>query len=452
MVSYSKNTRYFGTNGIRGIPNKDLSMEFCLRMGMAIGTFHGSGRIAMARDTRISGDSVFNSVSSGINSVGIDIEDLGVLPTPALQYYCKTFSVPGVMITASHNPPEFNGIKCIASDGTELDSRDEESIERLYEAGSFKTAGWNDVGRISKVSSAIDIYVRGITGKVRVDLIRRRRFRVAFDAGCGASYVSTPRLLEALGCSMVTVNCFPDGTFSGRNSEPKEENLVDLKKIMKDGSFDLGIAHDGDADRVVFLDEAGNFIDGDQSLSLLVKGTIGKGDTVVTPVSSSDSIEEICREKGAKLIRTVVGAPVVSRTMIREKARIGGEENGGVIYGDHQYCRDGAMTAALFLDMLAKSNSKPSELMKELPPYRIFRMSVPISKPWNDISKRFSESIKGMKVDKTDGFKIHEDRSWVLVRPSGTEPIVRIYGQSDSLQSAREMAIKYGEIIKSMLK
>ena len=452
MVEVSKNTRYFGTNGIRGIPNRDLTMDFCLQMGKAIGTFHNTGIVAMARDTRISGNAVFSAVSSGILSTGMNIEDLGILPTPALQYYCKTFSVPGVMITASHNPPEFNGIKCIAKDGTELHWTDEERIEKIYEGGSFKSVDWRNIGTIRSVNTAVSLYVNGITEHVRADLIRKKKFRVLFDAGSGASFETTPKLLESLGCSMVTLNCFPDGTFSGRHSEPKEENLHDMQNIMKNGSFDLGIAHDGDADRVVFFDENGNFIDGDQSFSLIVKSTVKEGDVVVTPVSSSDSMDEICREKGASLIRTKVGAPIVSRTMIEKKAKIGGEENGGVIYGEHQFCRDGAMTAALFLNLLAQGDEKASDLIKELPKYRIFRISVPISRPWKDISKKFSETVEGKRIDRTDGLKIYEDDSWVLVRPSGTEPIVRIFGESSSLDSARSIAVRYREIIENLLK
>ncbi len=439
--------KLFGTNGIRGIPNEDLSMEFCLNMGKAIGSAFGDSLIAIGRDTRVSGQAIFNSVSAGILSTGRNLMDLGVLPTPALQFYCRRNGVPGVVITASHNPPEFNGIKCIDRDGTELRKEDENRIEDLFYGSEFNKANWGNIGNSSRYGLAIEDYVAGISSRIDSSAVRKRRFRVAFDAGNGASYFSTPLLLEKLGCSVVTLNCNPDGKFTSRNSEPKESNLADLKKVMKSGGFDLGIAHDGDADRAVFFNENGDFIDGDSSLSLLVSSVIASGDTVVTPVSSSDALDEICRKKNATLVRTKVGAPVVSREMIDRKARIGGEENGGVIFSDHQYCRDGAMTAALFLNLMAMKGKKPSELLAELPEYHLYRTSIRLEKSWSEIEGKFSGSINEKEVDRTDGFKIIEEGGWVLVRPSGTEPIVRVYGHSTGMDQAKTLAEKYMKLI-----
>ncbi len=425
-------------------------MEFCLNMGKAIGTAFSGGTVAVGRDTRISGPAILDSVVSGILSTGKSVIDLGVLPTPALQYYCKKKGFYGVVITASHNPPEFNGIKCIDCDGTELSKENENRIEDIYYGGEFRNAEWHDIGTVRQYSLAIEDYIDGISSLVDLDSLKRKRFRVAFDAGNGASYLSTPALLEKLGCSAVTLNCNPDGKFTSRNSEPKEENLVALKEVMKSGDFDLGIAHDGDADRAVFFNEKGEFIDGDRSLSLLVSSVIGKGDTVVTPVSSSDALDEICSKSGANLVRTRVGAPVVSRAMIENRARIGGEENGGVIFSDHQYCRDGAMTAALFLNLMASTGRKPSELAGALPQYHLHRTSVRLKKEWSSIEGAFAESLRGSEVDRTDGFKVRESRGWVLIRPSGTEPIVRIYGHSEDYETATELAGKYVSMIRKL--
>lgn len=452
MQGESSKKKLFGTNGIRGIPNEDLSMEFCLKMGKAIGTYFTGEIIAVARDTRVSGHSIMSSVVSGILSTGKNIIDLGILPTPALQFYCRNHQVYGVMITASHNPPEFNGIKCIDRDGTELSKQNEDRIEDAYYSDRFRTVPWKDIGQIYAYGLGIKDYVGGITEKVSSEKIAKRNYRVAFDAGNGAAYLSTPILLDRLGCSVVSLNCNPDGKFSSRPSEPKEENLVALREVMRTGSFDLGIAHDGDADRAVFFNEKGEFIDGDMSLSLLVGSVVRKGDTVVTPVSSSDMLEEICRSRGVELIRTRVGAPVVSREMIERKARIGGEENGGVIFSDHQFCRDGAMTVALFLNLMAETGRKPSELISELPQYHLYRTSLRLSSDWSSIERTFESKVRRLKTDRTDGFKIHEDSGWVLVRPSGTEPIVRIYGHSRNVEDARSLAEKYRNIIEEIQK
>lgn len=442
-----KYPRLFGTNGIRGIPNVELTSEFCVKMGRSIGQHFSSGTIVMGRDTRSTGDFVHSSVLSGVLSSGSDVIDLGILPTPALQYYCRTKGLFGIVITASHNPPRFNGIKCIDKDGTELDRSEEEKIEKVYHDGVFNEVPWNEIGRESFRNDALDLYHEAILSQVDRPAIRKKNFKVLVDTGNGASFASSPALIEKLGCRLVTLNANPDGRFSSRNSEPKPENLDDIMTLMKSGKFDLGIAHDGDADRAVFIDEEGNFIDGDKTLSLVVSSVISSGDRVVTPVSSSDAIQEICDSKGAILVRTRVGAPVVSRTMINEKAMIGGEENGGVIYGRHQYCRDGAMTAALVLNLMAVKGKKISQLISELPDYTIVKKQVELMMKWPTLLEKLSQHRAVQKADFTDGLKVIRDDGWILIRPSGTEPIIRIYGQSKSSKKANEYCREFSEIV-----
>ena len=437
----------FGTNGIRGEPNADLTPDFAMQIGKSIGTYFKDGTIAMGRDTRDTGPMIFNAVSSGIMSAGKEILDLGILPTPAIQYYCKINRIPGVVITASHNPPRFNGIKCIAADGTELPRNQEEVIEGIYYDRTFIQATWNNCGRVRIITDAVERYLAGIMQQVNAEAIRTQEFRVAFDAGNGAAYSSTPELLRRLGCSVVTLNANPDGKFTSRNSEPKPENLKDLINVVSGGKFDLGIAHDGDADRAVFIDSTGHFVDGDITLSLIVKSTIKPGDRVVTPISSSDAMDEICAAGGAELIRTRVGAPLVSRTMIEKKAKIGGEENGGIIYGPHQYCRDGAMTAALVLNLMAARKSGLKELISEIPEYHIHKLSTDRKVEWEIIKRGILGYASDMKTDTSDGIKVFLKDGWVLVRPSGTEPIIRIYGESRTFARARDIAQEYQALI-----
>ncbi len=437
----------FGTNGIRGEPNADLTPDFAMQIGKSIGTYFKDGTIAMGRDTRDTGPMIFNAVSSGIMSAGKEILDLGILPTPAIQYYCKINRIPGVVITASHNPPRFNGIKCIAADGTELPRNQEEIIEGIYYDRTFIQATWNNCGRVRIITDAVERYLAGVMQQVNAEAIRTQEFRVAFDAGNGAAYSSTPELLRRLGCSVVTLNANPDGKFTSRNSEPKPENLKDLINVVSSGKFDLGIAHDGDADRAVFIDSTGHFVDGDITLSLIVKSTIKPGDRVVTPISSSDAMDEICAAGGAELIRTRVGAPLVSRTMIEKKAKIGGEENGGIIYGPHQYCRDGAMTAALVLNLMAARKSGLKELISEIPEYHIHKLSTDRKVEWEIIKRGILGYASGMKTDTSDGIKVFLKDGWVLVRPSGTEPIIRIYGESRTFARARDIAQEYQALI-----
>lgn len=437
----------FGTNGIRGVPNRDLSVEFAQEIGKAIGTFYGKVPVAMGKDTRDTGNMIFNAVTSGLMSAGSSVIDLGILPTPAVQYYCKTKGIFGVVITASHNPPQFNGIKCIANDGTELRREDEEKIEKLYYEKDYETVSWEYAGSLKNDPTSLDLYIEGILSHVDVESIEKNQFRVLVDSGNGASYFTTPNLLRRLGCRVVSLNAYPDGKFTSRTSEPRPENLKDLITLMKSGSFSLGVAHDGDADRAVFIDEKGNFIDGDKTLSLVVRSVIKPGGKVVTPISSSDAIDEICAGAKASIIRTRVGAPIVSRTMIDNKAMIGGEENGGIIYGEHQYCRDGAMTVALILNLMASKNEKISKLISELPQYFIHKLSVERKKDWKSLEPGILSYSGASLLDKSDGLKIYLEDGWILMRPSGTEPIIRIYGQSRDEKRAKELALEYEALI-----
>ena len=439
-----------GTNGIRGVPNNDLTLELATGIGRAAGTFFNSPKIAMARDTRISGDMFLFAVASGAMSTGTDIVYIGELPTPGLQYYCKENHIPGIMITASHNPPQYNGIKAIDSDGTEIDEEKEVKIEEIYESRNYRMADWDRIGNYSYDSTGIDLYMNSIIDSVNSKAISESNLRVAIDTGNGASYYTSPEILTRLNCHPVSLNANPDGKFSSRNSEPKPENLSDLISIMKTGKFSIGIAHDGDADRCVFIDEKGNFVDGDRSLALITKHTVKRGNSVVTPVSSSDALSEICSEKGAKLILTRVGAPIVARAMIDNKATIGGEENGGIIYGKHQYCRDGAMTMALMLDLLAREKKPLSELLKDIPEYYMIKTSVPRNREWNEIKELITKKFTGKMFDFTDGIKVYDADGWTLIRPSGTEKIIRVFSESKFSEKAKSYNEEYVTFLKNL--
>ncbi len=444
-----KAKRLFGTNGIRGVPNEDLTPEFCAHVGQAIGTVFQTKSIAMGRDTRVSGEMIWSAVESGILSTGVNVIDLGILPTPAIQYYCKVHGVYGVIITASHNPPRFNGIKCIDRDGTEMRREDEEKIELVVEQSDFKKVTGKECGLKTSYPSAVDDYIEGIRKIITPENVKKAAFRVAIDTGNGAAFRSSPELLTGLNCRVVTLNANPDGNFTSRNSEPKPENLGDLIALMKTGRFDLGVAHDGDADRCVFVDENGNFVDGDRSLALIVKYFTSRGSKVVTPVSSSDCIEDVCAKNGAILVKTKIGAPIVSRTMIREKALIGGEENGGIIYGRHQYCRDGAMTMALILDLMAREKKKLSALLGDLPQYSMYKTSIELKEEWDEVRKRILNRAGAEEIDFTDGLKLYLREGWVLARPSGTEPIIRIFAQSSTQEKAKSLVEFIVEIAAS---
>ena len=454
-------TRLFGTNGVRGVVNEEMTAELALKLGGAIGTYlkkaKSRPKVAIGTDARISNHMLKSACSSGLLSVGCDVVDLGILPTPALQYAVKEKDFDaGVIITASHNPPQFNGIKVIDFDGTELARSQEEEIEDIYFGNKIKRAQWNEVGSLSTWDGAISLYKKGILSKVDADAIRKKKFRVVLDCGNGAGAVVAPDILKELGCETILLNCELDGLFRGRPSEPVPENLGKLMKVVKEEGAHLGIALDGDADRAIFIDENGNYVYGDKSFALLAKYIVegkGKG-KVVTPVSTSSCLEEVVREKGGEVLYTAVGSPIVARVMKREKAIFGGEENGGLIFPEHQYCRDSSMTIAKMLELLANSEKTLSELIDELPRYELVKLKTHCPNHLKErVLKKLVEKVRESfdKVDETDGVKIYMKEGWVLVRPSGTEPIFRIFAESKDKEVAKELADRYVKEVSSIV-
>ncbi len=448
-------TRLFGTNGIRGVIGEAMNADLAVKVGRSIGTFFGGGPVVLARDTRLSGPMLARAAASGLMSAGCNVIDLGIVPTPCAQYFvAKSSSYKGaVVVTASHNPREFNGLKAIDGRGMEMRREDEESIEAIFFEGRFHAASWSDVGSIHTDDAAIPRYIGGIEAKVDADTIRKRAFTVVLDPGNGAGCVSTPYLLRSLGCRVITLNGQPDGTFPGRLPEPTPEHVGDLMRLVPEVHADLGIAHDGDADRATFVDDKGSFVVGDKSLALLAQAGIrGRGGVVVTPVSTSSVIDDVVRASGGTVVRTRVGSPIVARTMFENGAAFGGEENGGVIFPDHQFCRDGAMAAAKMLELLARERKPLSALVAALPQYHIKKANVPVPVERREaVLRSIVDLAKGRKVDTTDGVKIVERDGAVLVRPSGTEPIFRVYAEGKTPERAEALAAEGVELVRNAL-
>ena len=448
-------TRLFGTNGIRGVVGEAMNADLAVKVGRAIGTFFEGGPVGLARDPRLSGPMLARAAASGLMSAGCDVIDLGMVPTPCAQYFvAKSGHLKGaIVVTASHNPREFNGLKAIDARGMEMRREDEESIEAIFFEGRFHAAAWSDVGSSRADDTAIPRYMEAIEAKVDAEAIRKRNPMVVVDPGNGAGCVVTPYLLRSLGCRVLTLNAQPDGAFPGRLPEPTPDHLGDLMRVVSEVHADLGIAHDGDADRATFVDDKGAFVVGDKALALLARAAVkGRGGTVVTPVSTSSVLEEVVRASGGKVIRTRVGSPIVARAMFESGAAFGGEENGGVIFPDHQFCRDGAMSAAKMLELIAHEGKSLSALVAALPQYHIKKANVEVPVERRDaFLAAIVELAKGRKVDSTDGVKILEADGAVLVRPSGTEPIFRVYAEAKTPNRADTLAEEGVSLIKKAL-
>lgn len=456
-------TKLFGTNGIRGIVNEDMNCNLALDIGKAWGTYlkkiNKRPNVAIGTDARLSNHMLKNAISAGLMATGCDVVDIDVVPTPTLQYTIreKNFDS-GVIITSSHNPPEFNGIKGVASDGTEFSKDVEEEIEKIYFDENFNLANWKDVGKLSTWDGASELYINGILAAVDVDLIKNKNYHVVLDCGNGAGCDVAPALLEKLGCKITKLYCEPDGTFPGHNSEPLPENLQDLIKKVPEVDADLGAAQDGDADRAIFVDEKGNYIWGDKSLALGAKYATkeNNGGINVTPVTTSSCFKDVVEEYGGTVIDTRVGSPIVARVMMEKNAVFGGEENGGLIFPEMQYCRDSAMSIAKILEIMAKEDKSLSELIDGIPKYEVFKTKMPCPNDKKEIvMKTLADQTKDdssvIKVDETDGVKLYVKDGWVLMRPSGTEPIFRVYSESKDKNKAEELAKTYKKLAEEII-
>jgi phosphomannomutase/phosphoglucomutase len=444
-------TRLFGTNGVRGIVNDDMNTELALNLGMSIGTFF-SAPLAIGTDTRTSNNMLKNATISGLLSSGCTVYDVDVAPSPAVQYYVKMNDIAGgVIITASHNPPEFNGIKVIDGDGTELTREKEQKIEDIFFHKKWKREKWNKIGTVQN-ADAISLYIDAIVSSVDVKKIKKSKFTVVLDCGNGAGSSTGAYILSKCGCRVLTLNCNPDGTFPGRNAEPLKENLGHLLTAVREWDADVGIAYDGDADRAIFVDEKGEYIYGDKSLSIVAGYMVEEeGGVVITPVSTSSCVEDFVKEKGGRIVYTKVGAPIVARKMREIKATFGGEENGGLIFPRHQYCRDAGMATAAIMEIMALKNKKLSELVAEIPHYFLVKTKIKCAhERKEETMKKFLETEEN-KIDMTDGAKICFDDGWVLVRPSGTEPLFRIFAEAKSEATAEKRAHEYKECLQKII-
>ena len=445
--------RMFGTNGVRGVANGYLNCELALQMGKSIGTVLGD-RIAVAMDPRVSSQMIKYAVCSGLMSVGADVLDLGMVPTPALQHYIRERPevTGGVMITASHNPPEYNGIKCISGDGTECSKEEESAIEDAYDT-QIPCVGWNGIGSVHSVSGAAEEYVESIVSKVDADAIRSAGLTVCVDCANGASVETTPLLMKRLGVRAITINGNPQGEFPGHPSEPTEDNLSELKRMVVDVGADLGIAHDGDADRCVFIDEKGRYVSGDRALAILGRAALGKnpGGEVVVTVATSKVVEDAVSSAGGRTVYTAVGSPIVARRMQADGGVFGGEENGGLIFADHQFCRDGAMGAARMLECVVRNGALGGQV-DDLPQYVTIKSAVacPDEKKEAVVSEVMARHADE-RLDNTDGLRIDYDDGWVLLRPSGTEPKFRVYSESRDPATAKKRAESFVGEVKTIL-
>lgn len=449
--------KLFGTNGIRGLVNVELTPEMAIKVGACIGTFFGKDKnLLLGYDARTSGPLFARAVISGLTAAGCNVYFAGMASTPAIQFAVKNHKMDGgVIISASHNPPEYNGIKVIWSDGIETSHEQEVEIENIYFDNKVVFAPWDKLGKLHDLEGINDEYVQAVKKHVDPVKIASKHFHVVVDAANSVGGLATPVLLRELGCKVTSINANIDGTFPGRLPEPRPESLGDLAATVKAVGADMGVAFDGDADRSIFVDGNGAIYWGDKTFAVVIKQYLlqNPGAKIVTPVSSSTLIKDTVDAYKGELVWTKVGSVTVSQKMKELNAKLGGEENGGIFYGPHQAVRDGAMTTALLLNIMAQTGQSLSQLVAEQPQYFIEKGKVtcPDSKK-ELLQQKIFEQVKGENVSTIDGVKIwFSDGSAILIRPSGTEPVFRLYAEAKNQEKALMLVEDYSLRLKNIL-
>jgi phosphomannomutase len=441
-------TLMVSVSGIRGHVGTDLTPEMVSRYAAALGAWArvgGAPRVVLGRDSRTSGAMFTHAAMAGLMSVGCDVIDVGMVPTPTVQLAVEHHHAgAGLILTASHNPIEWNALKFVGPDGIFLDGEAGATVRALAESGPPRL-GWDGLGQVRTDADAFARHMEAIFALPMVDVeaIRGRKFRVALDTVRGAGGASIPLLLERLGAEVFGINLETDGRFP-RAPEPIPENLGELGRLVRESGADIGLAVDPDVDRLALVDETGRPIGEDYTLALAVRAVLaGRGGraaaTVVVNLSTSLVVEDAARDFGARFVRAPVGEANVARAMRDEEATIGGEGNGGVMFPELHIGRDAPLGVALILHHLAATGQSLSALVAASPRYVIVKSKGPrggdLSALYGRLRARFADGV----ADDRDGLRLAWRDRWLHVRPSGTEPIVRYIAEAPSTVEAQAL-------------
>lgn len=429
----------FGSSGIRGVINEQMTPELALQAGKALGSL--SKNIVVGRDPRTSGQMVENALIAGLLASGANATRIGVVSTPTLAYAARDYDC-GVMVTASHNPPEYNGLKFWNPDGMAFSLDQQDQLEALIEKG-VKGADWKSIGGDISRQDAIANHIHAILKSVKPCSLK-----VVIDCGCGAGSTITPYVLRDMGCHVISLNAQPDGFFPARMPEPVEENLTQLKEAVKAYGVDLGIAHDGDADRMVAVDDKGRYVSGDALLAYFCKHEVRSA--LVCPVDVSMIVDSVVN--GAKIYRTKIGDAFVSEEARRVKAEFGGETSGTWIFPRISYCPDGIFAAARLVELVSQ-HGRLSDAIDSLPKYPLKRGGIKFTQGMDKhaIMQHIKAQLDGTgyrELNTLDGLRAGYADGWILIRPSGTEPKIRVTVEAENTERLEKLYEQAEAIVK----
>lgn len=441
-------------SGIRGIVGDGLDPNVLVKFTSAFADFVGTGKVVIGRDARISGEMVRQIVTGTLLAKGLDVVDIGICPTPTVQYTVKQLSAAGgIAISASHNPNQWNALKLLNSTGQFMTPEENIELMKLLEVSDKDYSSWDKLGKLESFEG-LTKHMADVLVLKHIDLraIRKRKFKVLADCVNGAGVYVIPRLLKEFGCEVIEMNCEKTGIFP-RLPEPLPENLVDTMKAVKDNGADLGIVVDPDVDRLVLITDEGKPFGEEYTITQAVKFVLSKDKgSVVVNLSTTRAVDDVAAEYGQIVFRSPVGEANVVKKMKEVGAIVGGEGSGGVIYPALHYGRDALVGIAITLQNLLEFGGSMSEFKSSLPEYHISKKKILLENIEPDsVIKALSERYSARKINTDDGLRIDFPDHWVHFRKSNTEPIIRIVTEAKDKNSAEEYSTKYFDEIKSLV-
>ncbi len=449
-------TKLFGTSGIRGRINEDITPQLALQVGQALATYKKAKKIVIGQDTRTTSPMLQQALTAGITACGATVLQQGITPTPALAYLTKQLKAnAGVMITASHNPPQYNGIKVFNPDTTAYDRRDQRQLEAIITKQQYKLAAWNKIGRLTAINESQQ-YVNMATKNVEFS----KSWRIIIDPGNGSTSHLAPSIFRKLNCRVTSVNSQPDGHFPGRGAEPNEASLSSLCNIVRGLEADLGIAYDGDGDRMVTIDEKGCVTPLDQTFATYAAHMVKrhKNKTIITHVEASMCVEKMVEANGGKVIRTKVGDVNIAKAVKKHRASFGGEPCGAWIHPSYHYCPDGILSSILLIQALEQENETLSKFISRAPKYPLQRKNISCPNFHKTLAmRRIQEALPTAftnieEQSDVDGFRLTLKQGWLLVRPSGTEPFIRATVEAETQKAAKGIINRAAKLINRIVK
>lgn len=435
--------------------NQELTLQLALQTGLAVATTTNAGKITIAHDTRTSATMIENALVAGLLAGGAHVIKLGLIPTPVLAYTTRQLRADaGVMITASHNPPQYNGIKLFSQNTMAYMKKQQNKIEMLIGEQKFSRQTYHKIGTAT-TADATQYYIDAIKKSLKL----RKPWRVILDPGNGATCTVAPRIFQEVGCKVTTINSQPDGHFPARSPEPDEKSVGDLCRMVKQLNADVGFAYDGDGDRMTTVTEKGEFAPLDQTLAVYAAYVAKrKGDTIVTTVEASMCVEKMVQQKGCKVKRTKVGDVAVAEEIKGSKAVFGGEPCGAWIHPQFHYCPDGVLSSVLLLKALESQNKPLSEFVAEAPLYPVQKKGIECpNKAKAKAMKKIAEVLpsvfpRTLEITDFDGVRLTLPKGWVLVRASGTEPLIRVKVEAETTREAGRIMEKCISLVRRIIR